>query len=162
MCVYVCSVFTYLPIGIFDTTGTHYMARYCLQFATRILRTKKAGEAFICITFVDLSFSLFLLFLSDNKIYTLNNLHENNSINGGGVHVQTVSCVHVAVATARTAHTHTHTRSNLRIKWAISILCKLQAMNLLDVYGAIRIHSHNRDHAHRHEKSFVMFRISEF
>lgn len=85
------------------------MARYCLQFATRILRTKKAGEAFICITFVDLSFSLFLLFLSDNKIYTLNNLHENNSINGGGVHVQTVSCVHVAVATARTAHTHTHT-----------------------------------------------------
>lgn len=48
-------------------------------------------------------------------------------------------------------HTHTYTQNNLRIKWAISILCKLHAMNLLDESIVKR--------ANTRGKSFVMFRI---
>lgn len=59
----------------------------------------------------------------------------------------------VAVCTCRRylvpIRTHTHTQNNFRIKWAISILYKLQAMNLLDANGVNRA---NEQHTHTRKK----------
>lgn len=81
-----------------------------------------------------------------------------------------IRCVQKAVT-----HTRRLPQSNLWIKWAISILCKLQAMNLLDTNKRNRVHrptsltpflSYTRQATHiahvvRVQRRFVMFRISK-